>query len=62
MSPVSMTAPPSSLVTSFDWNRLARFCLPSYVPFWIIVKVCNMIISGTIKDEGALISILSSTA
>lgn len=24
---------PSSLVTSFDWNRLARSCLPSYVPF-----------------------------
>ena len=56
-----MVPPPSSVVTSFDWNRLAGFCLP-YVPFQIIVQVCNMIVSCTIIDEGALVSILSSTA
>ena len=61
-SPISMGPPPSSLVTSFDWNRLAGFYLPSYVPFQIIVQVCNMIVSGTIIDEGASVIILSSTA
>ncbi len=54
--------PPGSLVTSFDWNRLAGFHLPSYVPFQIIVQVYNMIVSGTIIDEGASLSILSSTS
>ena len=54
--------PPSSLITSFDWNRLARCHLPSYVPFWIIVQVYKMIMSGAIIDEGALVSILSTTA
>lgn len=60
--PVSSVPPPSSLVTSFDWNRLARSCLPSYVPFQIIVQVCKMVMSHTIIDEGASVSILSSTA
>jgi len=32
-SPIYSVPPPSSQVTSFDWNRLARFRLPSYVPF-----------------------------
>ena len=59
---VSMVPPPSSLVTSFDWNRQARFHLPSYVPFQIIVQVCNMIVSGTIIDEGASMNIFSSTS
>lgn len=59
---VLMVPSPSSLVTSFDWNRLARFRLPSYMPFQIIVQVCNMIVSGTIIDEGASLSIISSTA
>ena len=53
--------PPSSLVTYFDWNQLAGCHLPSYVPFQIIVQVYNMIVSGTIIDEGASVSILSST-
>lgn len=57
-----MGPPPSSLVTSFDWNPLVGFRLPSYVPFQIIVQVCNMIVFGTIIDEGASVSILSSTA
>ena len=30
---VPTTPPPSSLVTSFDWIRLARYHLSSYVPF-----------------------------
>ena len=34
---LSMVAPPSSLVASFDWNRFAGFRLPSYVPFEITV-------------------------
>ena len=53
--------PPSNLVTSFDWNRLEGFHLPSYVPFQIILQVCNMIVSSTIIDEGESMSILSST-
>jgi len=61
-SPIFTVPPPSSLVTSFDWNLLAGFCLPSYVPFEVIVQVCNMILSSTIIDEGASMSILSSTA
>lgn len=32
-SPIFSVHPPSSLVTSFDWNRLARYRLPSSVPF-----------------------------
>ena len=61
-SPILTVPPPRILVTYFDWNRLAGFCLPSYVPFQIIVQVCNMVIPGTIIDEGASVSILSSTA
>ena len=33
----SMVPPSSSLVASFDWSRFARYRLPSYVPFEIIV-------------------------
>ena len=58
---VSTVSPPSSLVTSFNWNRLVGCRLPSYVPFQIIVQVRNMIVSGTIIDEGASMSILSIT-
>jgi hypothetical protein len=36
--------------------------LPSYLPFQIIVQVCDKIIHHTIVDEGASVSILSSTA
>ena len=49
-------------IKSSDWNQLQRCRLPSYVPFQIIVQVYNMIASGTIIDEGAYLSILSSTA
>ena len=54
--------PPRNLVISFDWNLLGRPCLPSNVPFRIIVQAYRMIMVGTIIDEGASVSILSSTA
>ena len=47
---------------SFDWNLLGRPCVPSNVPFKIIVQAYRMIMVGTIIDEGASMSILSSTA
>ena len=37
--PVVYSAPPASnLVVSFNWNLLGRPCLPSNVPFRIIVQ------------------------
>ena len=33
ISPIYSVPPPSSLIASFDWNRLEKFCLPSNVPF-----------------------------
>ena len=35
--------------------------LPSYVPFEITVHACNMVVPGTIIDEFASVSIMSST-
>lgn len=32
-SPIPMKPPPSSMVGSFDWSRLARHHLPPYVAF-----------------------------
>ena len=57
----SMVAPPSSLVTSFDWGRFAGYRLPFYVPFEITVQTFDLVVPSTIIDEGAYISILSST-
>ena len=54
--------PPSNLVISFDWKLLGRSHLPSNVPFRIIVQAYKMIMVGTIIDEGASMSIISSTA
>jgi len=54
--------PPSNLVVSFNWNLLGRPRLPSNVPFRIIVQTYKMVMVGTIIDEGASVSILSSTA
>jgi len=59
---VYLVPPPSNLVVSFDWNLLARPRLPSNVPFRIKVQAYRMIMAGTIIDEGASMSILSSTA
>ena len=57
----SMVAPPSSLVTSFDWSRFAGYRLHSYVPFEITVLASHMVVPNTIIDEGVSVSILSST-
>ena len=54
--------PPSNLVVSFDWNLLGRPRLPASVPFQIIVQAYKMVMDGTIIDEGASVSILSSIA
>lgn len=53
--------PPSNLVVSFDWNQLGRPRLPASVPFRIIAQIYRMVMAGTIIDEGASVSILSST-
>jgi hypothetical protein len=59
---ISTEPPPSTEVISFDWNSLAEPRLPSSIPFQIIVQVVDKYIYHTIIDEGASISILSSTA
>ena len=53
---------PSSEVTSFDWSNLTEYRLHSSVPFQIVVRVNSKSILCTIVDEGASVSILSSTA
>ena len=57
----SMVAPPCSLVASFDWNRFVGYRLPSYVPFEITIQAFCLVIPNTIIDEGASVSVLSST-
>ncbi|CAA3032930.1 Hypothetical predicted protein [Olea europaea subsp. europaea] len=52
--------PPSSLVASFYWNHLTDFHLPSNVPFQITVRACAKAVPGTILDEGACVSLMSS--
>ena len=52
---------PRPEVCSFDWNSLVQPCLPSYVLFHIKVKVDSQIVHQTVIDDGASISILSST-
>ena len=54
--------PPSSQITSFDWDSLVESCLPSDTPFQIKVKFEQYMISCCIVDEGALVSILSARA
>ena len=56
--------PPSNLVVSFDWNQLGRPSLRGgSIPFRIIiVQIYRMVMAGTIIDEGASVSIISSTA
>jgi hypothetical protein len=39
ISPIPVEPPPSTEVISFDWSRLTRPRLPSYLPFKIIVHV-----------------------
>ena len=52
----------SSEVIFFDWSNLTEYRLHSSVPFQIAVRVATKSILCTIVDEGASISILSSTA
>ena len=51
----------SSEVISFDWSNLTESRLHSIVPFQIVVNVTSRWILHTIVDEGASVSILSST-
>ena len=53
---------PSTEVISFDWSNLTKSRLQSSVPFQIVVNVTARRILRTIVDEGASVSILSSTA
>ena len=57
-----MVRPPSSEVCSFDWNSLTKPSLPSDIPFQIYGGIVGKEIFRTIVDEGAFVSILSSTA
>jgi len=61
ISPISMEPPPSTEVTSFDWNRLLEPHLPSCMSFQITVHFFDMIIHHTILDEGYVVIIISST-
>ena len=56
-----MAPPPCRLVASFDGIRFTGYHIPSYVPFEITIQTYNMVILGTIIDEGTLVSIMSST-
>ena len=53
---------PSAEVISFYWSNLTESHLHSSVPFQIVVNVTARQILRTIVDEGASVSILSSTA
>ena len=58
---ISTEPSPSSKVISFDWSNLTEYHLHSSVPFQIVVNVTARWILRTIVDEGASVSILSST-
>ena len=54
--------PPSSRISSFDWDSLVEPHLPSDAPFQIKLKVESYTIARCIVDEGSLVSILSTRA
>ena len=58
---VSTEPSPSTEVISFDWSNPTESHLHSSVPFQIVVNVTTGRILRTIFDEGASVSILSST-
>lgn len=60
-SAIYLVPPPSNLVVSFDWNLLSRPRLLASVPFRMIAEIYRMVMASTIIDEGASVSILSST-
>jgi hypothetical protein len=53
---------PSNEAILFDWGVLTGPCLPSHMPFKIIVKVCGRDVPHALIDEGSSVSILSSIA
>ena len=53
---------PSSEIISFDWSNLTESCIHLSVPFQIVLNVTARRLLHTIVDEGAYVSILSSTA
>ena len=59
---VSDQPPPSSWISSFDWDSLVEPLLPSHAPFEIKVKVEPYMIARCIVDERASVSILSAHA
>ena len=59
---VSIEPSLSSEVISFNWSNLIESRLHLSVPFQIVVNVTARQILRTIVDEGASVSILSSTA
>ena len=59
---ISNEPPPSSHISSFDWNSLVESFLPSNAPFQIKVEFGQYTIALCIVDEGASVSILSSHA
>jgi hypothetical protein len=61
--PPSLVEPPLSNETiHFDWGVLTGPCLPSYIPFQIIVQVCGQDVTKMLIDEGSSVNILSSIA
>jgi hypothetical protein len=59
--PVPTKPPPSNVIT-IDWDALTEPCLPSYMPFQIVVQVYGRNIINTVIDEGACVSIISLNA
>jgi hypothetical protein len=59
-SPVKL--PLSNEAIHFDWGVLTGPCLPSHIPFQIIVQVCGWDVPETLIDEGSSISMFSSIA
>jgi hypothetical protein len=60
--PSPVGPPPSNEAIRFDLDVLTGPCLPSYIPFQIIVHVCGRDVIKTLIDEGSYVSIFSSIA
>ena len=60
--PSPMGPPPSNEAIRSDWGVLTGPCLPSHIPFQIIVQVFGRDVPQTLIDEGVSIIILSSFA
>jgi hypothetical protein len=60
--PSLVKPPPSTEAILFDWGALTGPCLPSHIPFQIIVQVHGQDVPQMLIDEGASVSILSYVA